>query len=37
LINSNGLRITNSNVTFVNGKEQENRDVLDGGEDTVRA
>jgi hypothetical protein len=37
LINSNGLRITDSNVTFVNGKEQENRDVLDGGENTVRA
>ena len=37
LINSNGLRITDSNVTFVNGKEQENRDVLDGGENAVRA
>lgn len=37
LINSNGLRITDSNVTFVNGKEQENRDVLDGSKDSVRA
>jgi hypothetical protein len=37
LINSNGLRITDSNVTFINGKEQENRDVLDGSKDSVRA
>ena len=37
LINTNGVTITESNTTFINGKQQENRDVLDGGEDTVRA
>jgi hypothetical protein len=37
LINTNGVTITESNTTFINGKQQENRDVLDGGEDSVRA
>lgn len=37
LINTNGVVVRRSNVTFVNGKEQENRDTLEGGEDTVRA
>ena len=37
LINTNGVKITKSNTTFVNGKEQENRDILEGGENTVRA
>jgi hypothetical protein len=37
LINTNGVTITESNTTFINGKQQENRDVLDGGENTVRS
>ena len=37
LINTNGVTITDSNVTFVSGKQQENRDVLDGSKDDVRA
>ena len=37
LINTSGLTVTKSNTTFVNGKEQENRDILEGGKDTVRA
>jgi hypothetical protein len=37
LINTNGVTITDSNVTFVSGKQQENRDILEGGENTVRA
>ena len=37
LINTNGVTITDSNVTFVSGKQQENRDVLDGSKDEVRA
>lgn len=37
LINTNGVTITDSNVTFVSGKQQENRDVLDGSKDSVRA
>jgi hypothetical protein len=37
LINTNSVTITESNTTFINGKQQENRDVLDGGENTVRA
>ena len=37
LINTNGVVVRRSNVTFVNGKEQENRDILEGGENTVRA
>jgi len=37
LINTSGVTITESNITFVNGKEQENRDIIEGGEDTVRA
>ena len=37
LINTSGAKVSQSNMTFVNGKEQENRDILDGGEDTVRA
>jgi hypothetical protein len=37
LINTNGVTITESNTTFINGKQQENRDVLDGSKDEVRA
>jgi len=37
LINTSGVTITKSNTTFLNGKEQENRDILEGGENTVRA
>lgn len=37
LINTSGLTVTESNTTFLNGKEQENRDILEGGKDTVRA
>ena len=37
LINTSGVRVINSNTTFLNGKEQENRDILEGGENTVRA
>jgi len=37
LINTSGAKVSQSNTTFVNGKEQENRDTLEGGEDTVRA
>jgi len=37
LINTNGVTITESNTTFINGKQQENRDVLDGSKDSVRA
>jgi hypothetical protein len=33
LINTNGVTITESNTTFINGKQQENRDVLDGSKD----
>lgn len=37
LINTNSVTITESNTTFINGKQQENRDVLDGSKDSVRA
>jgi hypothetical protein len=37
LINTNRVTITESNTTFINGKQQENRDVLDGSKDSVRA
>jgi len=37
LINTSGAKVSQSNTTFVNGKEQENRDTLEGGENTVRA
>jgi hypothetical protein len=37
LINTNGVTITESNTTFINGKQQENRDILDGSKDEVRA
>ena len=37
LINTNSVTITESNTTFINGKQQENRDVLDGSKDEVRA
>jgi hypothetical protein len=37
LINTNGVIVSESNTTFINGKQQENRDVLDGSKDSVRA
>ena len=37
LINTNGVLVTESNVTYVNGKEQDNVEVLEGGENEVRA
>jgi hypothetical protein len=37
LINTNGVVVRRSNVTFVNGKEQDNVEVLEGGENEVRA
>ena len=37
LINTNGVIVTESNKTFVNGKEQDNVEVLDGGLNEVRA
>jgi hypothetical protein len=37
LINTNGVVIRRSNVTFVNGKEQDNVEILEGGENEVRA
>jgi hypothetical protein len=37
LINTNGVIVTESNKTFVNNKEQDNVEVLDGGENEVRA
>jgi hypothetical protein len=37
LINTNGVIITESNKTFVNGKEQDNVEILDGGLNEVRA
>jgi len=36
LINTNGVTVTESNVTFVNNRQQESSEVLDGGLDTVR-
>ena len=37
LINTNGVIVTHSNTTYINGKEQENVEVLDGGLNEVRA
>jgi hypothetical protein len=37
LINTNGVTVTESNVTFVNNRQQESSEVLEGGEDEVRA
>jgi len=37
LINTNGIIVTDSNVTYINGKEQDNVEVLDGGFNEVRA
>jgi hypothetical protein len=37
LINTNGVIITQSNTTYINGKEHDNVEVLDGGENEVRA
>ena len=36
LINTNGVTVTDSNVTFVNNRQQESSDVLEGGLDEVR-
>ena len=36
LINTNGVTVTESNITFVNNRQQESSEVLDGGLDTVR-
>lgn len=36
LINTNGVTVTESNVTFVNNRQQESSDVLEGGLDEVR-
>jgi len=36
LINTNGVTVTESNVTFVNGKEESNVEVIEGGLNTVR-
>ena len=37
LINTNGVIITRSNTTYINGKEQDNVEVLEGGLNEVRA
>jgi hypothetical protein len=37
LINTNGVHVQESNMVYMNGKPQDNVEVLDGGEDTVRA
>jgi hypothetical protein len=37
LINTNGVIVTSSNTTYINGKEQDNVEVLDGGLNEVRA
>ena len=37
LINTNGVLVTDSNVTYINGKEQDNVEVLEGGLNEVRA
>ena len=37
LINTNSIIVTDSNVTYINGKEQDNVEVLDGGLNEVRA
>lgn len=36
LINTSGVTVTESNVTFINNRQQESSEVLDGGLDTVR-
>lgn len=37
LINTNGVIVTSSNTTYINGKEQDNVEVLEGGLNEVRA
>lgn len=37
LINTNGAHITESNITMINNRQQESSEVLEGGEDEVRA
>lgn len=37
LINTNGVIVTKSNTTYINGKEQDNVEVLEGGLNEVRA
>lgn len=37
LINTNGVIVTRSNTTYINGKEQDNVEVLEGGLNEVRA
>ena len=37
LINTNGVTVTSSNTTYINGKEQDNVEVLEGGLNEVRA
>lgn len=37
ILNSSGVTATRSNQTFVNNREQESSEVLEGGEDEVRA
>ena len=36
LINTNGVTITESGVTFINNEQEVSRSVVDGGENTVR-
>lgn len=37
LINTNGVTVTKSNVTYVSGKQQDNTEVIEGGLNEVRA
>lgn len=37
LINTNGVTVTQSNVTYVSGKQQDNTEVIEGGLNEVRA
>ena len=37
LLNTNGVTVTRSNTTYINGKEQDNVEVLEGGLNEVRA
>ena len=37
LINTSGVTVTESNQTFINNRQQESSEVLEGGEDEVRA
>ena len=37
LINTNGVTVTGSNTTYINGKQQDNVEVLEGGLNEVRA